>query len=66
MEDFTLQAAKIVETPKEEGATRDTKKAERNVEGMPVVVMQKDVPPQRTCMKNKPGRQLNMGDIPVE
>eukprot|EP00972_Heterocapsa_arctica_P025468 3750048-Heterocapsa_arctica.AAC.1 len=66
MEDYTLQAAKIVETLKEEGTTRDTKKAERHVEGMPVVVLQKDVPPQRTCMKNKAGRQLTKGDIPVE
>eukprot|EP00972_Heterocapsa_arctica_P024244 3575437-Heterocapsa_arctica.AAC.1 len=66
MEDWSLQAAKIVETPKEEGAPTDTKKAERNVEGMPVVVMQKDVPAQRTCLKNKAGRQLTKGEIPVE
>eukprot|EP00972_Heterocapsa_arctica_P090819 13400158-Heterocapsa_arctica.AAC.1 len=66
MEDWSLQAVKILETPKEEGAPTDTKKAEKHVEVMPVVVMQKDVPPQRTCMKQKAGKQFTKGDIPVE
>eukprot|EP00972_Heterocapsa_arctica_P078467 11573286-Heterocapsa_arctica.AAC.1 len=46
IEDWSLQAVTILETPKEEGAPTDTKKAEKNVEVMQVVVMQKDVPPQ--------------------
>eukprot|EP00972_Heterocapsa_arctica_P039228 5780091-Heterocapsa_arctica.AAC.1 len=33
---------------------------------MAVVVMQKDVPTQWTCMKPKGERQLTKGDIPVE
>eukprot|EP00972_Heterocapsa_arctica_P073479 10853730-Heterocapsa_arctica.AAC.1 len=66
MEDWSLQTARILETPKEEGAPTDTKKAETNEEGTPVVVMQKDVPPQRTCMKQKAGKQLTKADIPAE
>eukprot|EP00972_Heterocapsa_arctica_P069012 10197707-Heterocapsa_arctica.AAC.1 len=66
MEDFTLQSANIVETSKEEGAARDMKKGERNEETMPVVVMQEELPPHRTCMKKKSGRQLTRGDVPAE
>eukprot|EP00972_Heterocapsa_arctica_P032503 4788990-Heterocapsa_arctica.AAC.1 len=64
MEDWSLQAARILEPPKEEGAPTEKKKTEQHVEGMAVVVMQKDVPPQWTCMKSKGEKQFTKADIP--
>eukprot|EP00972_Heterocapsa_arctica_P056352 8313344-Heterocapsa_arctica.AAC.1 len=65
MEDWSLQAAIILEGPrKEKCAPTEVTEPEQNVEDMAVVVMQKDVPEQKTCMIPKKDRQLIKGDIP--
>eukprot|EP00972_Heterocapsa_arctica_P089618 13215586-Heterocapsa_arctica.AAC.1 len=67
MEDWSLKTQKILEAPKKEaGAPTEVKIPEQSVEAMQVVVMQKDVPPERTCMMAKEDPQLTRGDIPAE
>eukprot|EP00972_Heterocapsa_arctica_P115797 16449743-Heterocapsa_arctica.AAC.1 len=67
MEDWTLQTVQILEGPKKEaGAVQEVKAPEQNVERMQVVVMQKDVPLQRTCLMPKEDRLITKGDIGPE
>eukprot|EP00972_Heterocapsa_arctica_P064869 9574631-Heterocapsa_arctica.AAC.1 len=59
MEDFTLQAAKVIEPPK---AAVEQARVEHNTAGMGVIVMHKNLPAHRSCTKSKAGKQLTMAD----
>eukprot|EP00972_Heterocapsa_arctica_P001609 230056-Heterocapsa_arctica.AAC.1 len=64
MEEWSMATVRILEGPKKEkGAVKEVQPTEPSVENMQTVVMQKDVPSQRTCLMAKGGKHITKDDI---